>query len=85
MPCAVGRIPARLLSWSIGFPVRALTKVGLTSQVLRQARLSDLAQRADPRMMTEAIGITKGAAAHYIIGNVHRAEDAFPGSGDQQP
>jgi site-specific recombinase XerD len=68
---------------SIGFPVRALTKVGLTPQVLRQTRLSDLAQRADPRMMAEAIGITKEAAVHYIIGNVHRAEDAFPGTGDQ--
>jgi site-specific recombinase XerD len=69
---------------SIGFPVRALTKVGLTPQVLRQTRLSDLAQRADPRMMAEAIGITKEAAAHYIIGNVHRAEDAFQGTDGQK-
>jgi purine-nucleoside phosphorylase len=53
----------------------------LTPQVLRQTRLSDLAQRADPRMTAEAVGITKEAAVHYIIGNVHCAEDAFPGNG----
>ena len=68
---------------SIEFPVRILTTVALTPQVLRQTRLSDLAQRADPRMMAAAIGITRKAALHYTIGNVHRAELAFPGSGDQ--
>jgi len=35
-------------------------------------------------MMAEAIGITKEAAAHYIIGNVHRAEDAFPSTDGQK-
>jgi hypothetical protein len=68
---------------SISFPARALTKVGLTPQILRQTRLSDLAQRADPRMLAEAVGITKEAALHYVIGNVLRAEDAFPDSGSQ--
>ncbi|MBQ1022815.1 hypothetical protein [Micromonospora sp. C95] len=68
---------------SIGFPVRILTTVSLTPQVLRQTRLSDLAQRADPRMLAAAIGITRKAALHYTIGNVHRAELAFPEAGDQ--
>jgi site-specific recombinase XerD len=62
---------------SIAFPVSVLTTVGLTPQVLRQTRLSDLAQRADPRMLAEAVGITKEAALYYVIGNVHREDLAF--------
>jgi site-specific recombinase XerD len=58
-----------------------LRKAGVTPQVLRATRLTDLTQRLDPRVVAEALGINKGTALHYVIGAVDREKIVF----DQKP
>jgi hypothetical protein len=62
---------------SNAFPIFLLAKTGVTTQVLRQTRLADLAHRTDPRVVASAIGITREAALHYLIGVVDHEEAAF--------
>jgi site-specific recombinase XerC len=64
---------------SIEFPRRILQRAGpgVTPQVLRATRLSDLTHRLDPRVVAEALDITHEAALHYVIGAVQREDVAF--------
>lgn len=66
---------------SIEFPRRLVQRAsaGVTPQILRATRLSDLTQRLDPRVVAEALGITHEAALHYVIGAVQREDTAFGG------
>jgi integrase len=71
---------------SVMFPSRVLSDAGVTPQVLRQTRLADLAHRTDPRVVAAAVGITREAALHYLVGSVHAEAMAFsPATGKQPP
>jgi hypothetical protein len=62
---------------SVAFPIDVLARSGVTTQILRQTRLADLAHRTDPRVVAGAIGITKEAALHYVTGTVDQEAVAF--------
>jgi hypothetical protein len=66
---------------SASFPRRLVQRAdpGLTPTFLRATRLSDLTQRLDPRVVPAALGISRKAALHYVIGAVQRENIA---SGD---
>ncbi len=62
---------------SIAFPASVLAKLGRTPKVLRQTRLADLASRTDPRVAAAALGLTREAALHYLVGTVDQEALVF--------
>lgn len=62
---------------SINFPRQLLQRAGVTPQLLRATRLTDLTQRLDPRVVAEALDITHEAALHYLTGSIQREDTAF--------
>ena len=70
---------------SIAFAPDLVRRAGVTPQLLRATRLSELTQRLDPRVVAEALGITPEAALHYVVGAVHREDITFGDTATSRP